>query len=267
MITPVFCFTNDNIDRLHVDLMKVIVGKGKDLKFGDRDEIKMARECFFTVQVHGKGIKRLIDGKVPKSVKFKKSMVKRLQQAFLDMETNPNNFVYTYQQLLKEWPLTGFIRGVLGDLTCDTVGQIYNQMQMAERALRTDVEDDICSNRNVGSMLHPYMNDVFDSVEMKHKPCFNWFQVRYNGNGKVSLRLLFRSHDYVHGIWPNLCSVVNAFYELVIKPCGCEIEEVILVSTSGHAYENDSQEAEEMSSAKWMGKNTRDTFGKNYSQG
>ena len=246
MITPVFCLTDDDIDRLHVNLIRAIVGSGKDLKFGDKDEVKMARECHFTVQVYGKGINRLLDGKVPKGVKFKKNMVKRLQQSFLDPETNPNNFDYTYQQLLKEWPLTGFVRDVIGDLAHGTVGQIYNQMKMAKRALRVDVDDDICSNRNVGTMLHPYMNDIYDNVEMKSKPCFNWFQVRYNGNGKVSLRLLFRSHDYVHGIWPNLCSVVNAFYELVIKPCGCEIEEVILTSTSGHAYENDSEEAESM---------------------
>ena len=257
MITPVYCFSNDDIDYLHVELMRAIVGKGKDLKFGDKSEVKMARECHFTVQVYGKGIKRLLDGKVPKKVKFKKSMVKRLQQAFLDLETNPNNFVYTYQQLLREWPLTGFIRGVLGDLTQETVGQIYDQMKMAKRALEIDVDDDICSNRNVGSMIHPYMNDVFDGVDMKSKPCFNWFQVRYNGNGKVSLRFLFRSHDYVYGIWPNLCSIVYAFYELVIKPCGCEIEEVILTSTSGHAYENDSEEAEAMSSVAWERERTR----------
>jgi hypothetical protein len=150
--------------------MRAIVGKGKDLKFGDKSEIKMARECHFTVQVqvYGKGISRLLDGKVPKKVKFKKSMVKRLQQAFLDMETNPNNFVYTYQQLLREWPLTGFLTDCMQHDWSIETGVIYDQMKLAKRALEIDASDDICSNRNVGSMLHPYMNDVFDGVDMKN---------------------------------------------------------------------------------------------------
>lgn len=261
MITPIFCHSDDNIDRLHVNLMRSIVFEGKDLKFGDKTEVKMAREGCFIIQVYGKGINRLLDGKVPKGVPFKKSMVKRLQQAFLDVETNPKDFVYTYQQLLKEWPRTGFRDGMIKDgfdhLKAGTCTIVYDQMKMAKRALKQDVDDDICSNRNVGTTLHPYMNDVFDGVEMKDKPCFNWFQVRYNGNKKVSIRLLFRSHDYVHGIWPNLCSVVKAFYELVVKPCGCEIEEVILISTSGHAYESDSEEAEKASGMKWERELTR----------
>jgi len=251
MITPMFCKSDDNIDDLHKYLMQSIVSSGKDLKFGDKDEVKMAREGCFIIQVYGKGIDRLLDGKVPDGVPFKKSMVKRLQQAFLDLETNPNNFVYTYQQLLKEWPLTGFLLDIIERGLHGGVGQIYDQMQMAKRALENDVRDNICSNRNVGTTLHPYMNDVFDGIEMKDKPCFNWFQVRYNGNKKVSLRLLFRSHDYIHGIWPNLCSIVKVFYELVVKPCGCDIEEVILISTSGHAYETDSEEAEHASGMKW----------------
>lgn len=51
MITPIFCLSDDNIDRLHVNLMRSIVFEGKDLKFGDKTEVKMAREgCFISVE-------------------------------------------------------------------------------------------------------------------------------------------------------------------------------------------------------------------------
>lgn len=256
MITPVVCFSADNIDYLHERLIETIVDRGKDLKFGSKDEVKMARECHFTVQIFGRGIKRLLKGKVPKGVKFKGEMIKEFQNSFLAEDTNSNRFEYSYPQLLKEWPVTPMYEQMYEDgyIHCYTS---YNQMKMAKEILMVDKQDDIQSNRNAGTLLHPYMNNIRYHAPMVDKPCFNWFQVRYNGNDMVSLRFLFRSHDYIGGIWPNLCGLAKAFDELVVKPCGCKIEEIILTSTSGHAYENDSQDAESISGMPWEREKTR----------
>jgi thymidylate synthase len=253
LITQVICFSGDNIDYLHERLIEAIVDRGRNLKFGSKDKVKMARECHFTVQVFGGGIKKLINGKVPKGVKFKGEMIKEFQNSFMAEDTNPNDYEYSYPQLIKEWPVTPWFDQLydIGYVTCYTE---YDQMDIAKDILMIDKRDDIQSNRNVGSLLHPYMNVEVNGKTMIDKPCFNWFQVRYNGNNMVSLRFLFRSHDYIGGLWPNLCGLSKAFYELVVKPCGCEIEEIIVTSTSGHVYVSDSQEAELICGIPWDNK-------------
>ena len=108
-----------------------------------------------------------------------------------------------------------------------------------------DKVNNIMSNRNIGVLYQPEMHN------MRDKPCFNWFQIRYTGQGKGSLRLLFRSHDYGDALWANLSSIGYGFDELVFKPCGVELEEIICTSASAHVYENESSMVEKMTGIKW----------------
>ena len=45
--------------------------------------------------------------------------------------------------------------------------------------------------------------------------------------------------------------MAHAFNYFVIAPNLCTIDEIVVVSTSGHIYENDSQLAEEITGIPW----------------
>ena len=60
--------------------------------------------------------------------------------------------------------------------------------------------------------------------------------------------MLFRSGD---AVWANLCGIAKAFNELVVKPAGCELVEIILTSTSAHIYANEADLAKKVSGFEW----------------
>ena len=240
MITKLFAYSDDNIDRIYKQIATDIISKGNDINFGDKEEEKFAREIMCTVQIYGKGLRNVLKGKTPKGFGWSGKKVKRLMESFVADAKNPTGFEYTYPELLSR---------MFGEQIWEAkrTGRHnwYNQTRLAAQYLKIDKEDDIMSNRNVGVLYQPGMH------QMKDKPCFNWFQIRYTGKGKGSLRLLFRSHDYGDAIWANLSSVGHGFNELVFKPCGVELEEIIVVSASAHVYDNQSDLVENLTGIKW----------------
>lgn len=217
-------FEGDNIDTLYHDITKCIVTEGTELIFGSQREIKHGREIFAVVQIYGKAISDILAGKTPKDYLWSGQKIRKFMNSFIQEITNPTGFVYTYPELLKSYPM--------GD------DKTFDQLHAAKEALAYDKNHGLQGNRNVGILWSPiFVNN--DSC-----PCFNWFKVRYLGNGKVSLILLFRSQDHLNASWGNLCSIGYAFNYFVISPNLCTIDEIILISDSAHIYENDTQQAE-----------------------
>lgn len=239
MITKLFAYSDDNIDRIYKKIATDIISKGNDINFGDSEEEKFAREIMCTVQIHGKGLRNVLKGKTPKGFGWSGKKVKRLMESFVADAKNPTGFEYTYPELLSK------LVGTRKDKFIGNCIEIYNQFEIAKNALMVDKVNNIMSNRNIGVLYQPEMHN------MRDKPCFNWFQIRYTGQGKGSLRLLFRSHDYGDALWANLSSVGHGFNELVFKPCGVELEEVIVVSASAHVYDNQSDLVENLTGIKW----------------
>lgn len=224
-------FEGDDIDVLYHDITKCIVTEGTPLKFGNQREIKYSRELFVVLQVYGKAILDILTGKTPAGYLWSGQKILEFQRSFIEDIENPAGFIYTYGDLLKNYPMPD--------------GSKFNQLYAAKEALAYDISHDIQGNRNVGVLYNPIFAKISD------KPCFNWFQIRYLGNGKVSLVILFRSHDYGSALWANLCTVPYAFNYYVVAPNQCVIDEVILISTSAHIYENDSQLAEAITGIPW----------------
>ena len=137
----------------------------------------------------------------------------------MDDQLNPFGFDYTYPEQLRDFQ-KGF----------DTR---YDQLSLTKGGLQADIEAGTQNNRRVGVLYHPILQDE------RELPCFNWYQCRYQLNGKVSLRLLFRSHDWGTAVWANMSTGAYVFDELVFKPLGLEIEEITCHSTSAHIYDND----------------------------
>lgn len=270
-LTPCFLIEGNNLEKINKQILSSIINNGRNINFGSSSEIKQARETHITVHIHGNAINNLIKGKIPKSCNFGQMATKEFQKSFLGLETNPKGFMYAYPELLKEYPnsnhkgIIKYIRKVIIEyekITSDEhvmikdtelidVGKnTINQLEISRLMLEEDKKQNLQSNRNIGILYHPYMWD------MKEKPCFNWYQVRYLGNDKVSVRILFRSHDYGDAVMPNLAGLAKVFVELVLKPNNCELIEIILTSTSAHIYEQSSEDAERTTGNKWERKIT-----------
>jgi hypothetical protein len=111
--TPTNFFAGDDIDLLHKDITSFIVDEGKDMVFGY--EGKHARRTTIMLQIWGKAVKRLMNGSAPKEFVFNGKMLKEFRRQGVKDDTNPFGHVYTYQQLLREYPDGK-----------DTIDQLYN---------------------------------------------------------------------------------------------------------------------------------------------
>lgn len=239
-ITKLRMFSGDNLNKIYKEAMTTILKEGSDLTFGDKEEVKEAREIFGIMQLYGNALKDVLKGKTPKGYKYSGSQIKALMDTFISDAINPTGFEYTYPEILRSQPSQGMInRKELTNL---------DQIIISQQLLKTDIEDRIKSNRNVGWVGNPGF------AYSRDKPCFNWYQLRYMGHKKtmfgkevpmVSFRMLFRSHDWGDAIMGNASSIGNGFNELVIKPLGAEMLEMIIISSSAHLYEKESQMCEE----------------------
>lgn len=234
MVRKVALFEGNDIDELYKQITTCIITEGDDIDFGDAKEVKQAREIFAVTHIYGRAIQDIIDGKTPKGFIWSGEKIKMFQQQFIEEYLNPTGFEYTYSELLRDYPV--------GE------GKTVNQLEISKKLLAYDKGHELQSNRNVGILYHPKFAFIRD------KPCFNWYQIRYLGNGKVSIVLLFRSHDFGDALWANLCSIIYCFVVFVTAPNVCVVDEVILVSASGHFYEYSSQQAENITGLKWMEK-------------
>ena len=240
-ITKFGIFSGDNLNKVYKEAMTHILGDGTDLTFGDRDEVKKAREIFGIMHLYGPALKDVLKGKTPKGFKYSGSQIKALMDTFVSDAINPTGFEYTYPEILRNQPS----QGMTDRKKCVNTDQII----LSQNLLRVDIEDRIKSNRNVGWVGNPGF------AYSRDKPCFNWYQLRYMGHRKtvlgketpmVSFRMLFRSHDWGDAVMGNASSIGHGFNELVIKPLGGEMLEMIIISSSAHLYEKESQMCEEI---------------------
>jgi thymidylate synthase len=229
--------SGDDIDAIHKGLTEQIVKNGRNFKFGGHEEVKKAREVFATIQFFGRAIIDLKSGKAPEGFSWGGlQKIKEFQQLAIAEDTNQHGHDYTYQQLLRGW------KGVLqGGYEIE-----FNQLEAIRRGIRDEIEAEIESNRHVAVL--------YDPVKMKDmvsKPCWNWLQVRYMGRNRISVRVLFRSHDYGTGLWANASFVLFMLDHFIAKKLKCHISEFIIVSASGHIYDSEADAAEDVSGYDW----------------
>lgn len=229
-----------NIDHIHKEVTEQIVRHGRNFNFGGPEEIKRAREVFITLQLYGAAIPDLLDGEAPEGFSWGgKKKMREFQQIAISEDTNIHGHDYTYQQLVRKWEY---------NQSGETF--TFDQLQHVKECLECEILDEIESNRNIGVL--------YDPVKMKseiNKPCWNWFQVRYMGKRRLSIRVLFRSHDYGTALWANASFILFMFNHFVVKPLGCHISELIIVSASAHIYDTEADAAETISGYDWASRN------------
>ncbi len=225
-LTNIRFFKSNNIDELNVALWNAIYSKGQPLEFGSVGEPKTAKEIFAVVQLYGKALNDLYEGKLPKGWKFGEAANKVYVEMLKDPEKGEQP--YTYGQRLHKYPDHPY-----GEHT-------FNQIDSVTGNLRHSIQNKIQTNRIVGILWHPY------DLTREDPPCFNWFQLRLTEKNKVSLRTLFRSRDFGNASFANWGAIIRCFVDEVINPAGGELEELICVSTSAHIYENDMDMVESL---------------------
>ncbi|WNY27020.1 thymidylate synthase [Methanolapillus ohkumae] len=236
-LTFVKAYSGEDIDFLYKKITEDIVLDGKDITFGSAMEPKRAREIYATIQLYGKAIDDVLAGKTPENFRWSGDKITDYQNSFLvplsevgKKQYDDTDFEYTYIELMRKF------KTIEGDI---------DQMDISQKKLSENLASKIQSNQNVGVIYHPmYWNSY-------NPPCFNWYQVRLLDDNQVSLRLLFRSNDYGDAVWANLCGIAKAFDELVIKPAGCVLVEIILTSSSAHIYANEADLAKKVSGFDW----------------
>lgn len=230
-ITPIKVFSGNNIHELHKAACISIFEEGRDINFGDAKEQKLAREIDGTYQLYGGALKDVLNGKAPKGFLWQGKKIREFMEQFLDDQLNPKGFDYTYPEQLRAYSQGEEVR--------------YDQLELTKEGLESDICSGVLNNRRVGVLWHPSF------AGKREVPCFNWFQCRYQGDNCVSLRLLFRSHDWGTAAWANFDSIAYCFDELVFEPLGIDLVELICHSTSAHIYNNDAPEIEKQINSKW----------------
>ena len=230
MGTPTFLFQGSNIDKLHGEITRTIVQHGRDIVFGF--ERKKAREIHATVHIYGVAIKRLLNGSTPKKFSWSGVKIKIFMKMGIAANCNQYGHDYTYQQLLREWKSV-------------TDNKVINQLKEMRTLLSDSNWHGVDNNGIIAVLYDPSF------IHMVNKPCCNWIQLRMVGEKKVSIRILFRSHDYGSAYWANLAFFLYLIRTFVTDMDGFEIVEVILTSTSAHIYENDQDLASKTTGIPW----------------
>ena len=144
---------------------------------------------------------------------------------------------YTYWNRLKDFPHIENAMKWLGD----GKGDGYDQMMETIKKLA----DDPNSRRGVMVTWNP----LIDTKSLE-PPCMNWLQVVIR-NGKVHLRVLFRSQDILLGLPENLvgCSALLQWIVSELQKLGLKVVAgiLVLISTIPHIYKKrDAEDFDKM---------------------
>jgi len=241
MLTPIKVFSSNDINKLNEEIWRMIYTKGNDFHFGGAEEVKEAREVYAVIQLYGKALKDLYEGKLPKGWKFGEAANK----VYIEMLKNPDkgDQPYTYGERLHRYPTwdgSSFLNCVEAYNTgeesfCEEFDgcEFINQVENVRDALKESIETGIQSNRIVFTIWNPL------DIKMQNPDCFNWGQLRVSDGNKVSIRIVFRSNDAGNAVFANMGAVIRVFVDEAITPAGGELEEVIWTATSEHIYLTD----------------------------
>lgn len=129
-------------------------------------------------------------------------------------------FTYTYGERLRAY-------------SCPKCGFTFDQMSF--------IKEKLARFPNTNQAVVTLYNPLRDSDSSKHNdpPCWNWAQFRVRSN-ELHVTAVFRSHDYVKALYPNLYALATIAEE--VYPRG--LRKLTLISSSAHIYEADYKAVE-----------------------
>lgn len=209
------------------------VGKSPEkLTFGGGKEIKHAVDSHCTIILDHHAVSDVLNHVVHPSDPFATPLKLKEYISEYNDAYDASKFDYTYYNILKE----GFIEYS----TPIEYNQPFDQINALKVGLEKQVDENLSSNRNVAVLFNP----VVHTYSPKATPCWNEVLIRYIPSDHPGVRGVkvynhFRSHDLGTAWEGNMIAMIEFLNRDVVKPCGCEIVEIIETNFSLHIYDYD----------------------------
>jgi thymidylate synthase len=191
------------------------------ISFGGGKEVKHARDSQCTIILDRNAVQDVLNHVVHVSDPFATPLKLREYISEYTDAYPADAFDYTYYNILKN----GFYSPTKGFL---------NQIYALRSGLEKQVDERLSSNRNVAILWNP----IVHTYSKKAQPCWNEVMIRWIRDGEAQVYTHFRSHDLA--AWEsNMVAMIDFLNRDVVKPCGCEIVEIVESNFSLHIYDYD----------------------------
>lgn len=210
------------------EAVKFVRKSPEKLVFGGGKEVKYAVDSQTTIILDEHAVRDVLNHIVHPSDPFATENKLREYISEYSDAYDASIFDYTYYDMLKKgfWGYYSTGIGLKSD---------FNQIEALRFGLEKQICEKISSNRNVAVLYNP----ITHTHSSGSSPCWNEVLIRYRGDNKVQIYLHWRSHDLFTAWGGNMISIIEFLNRDVVKPCGCEISEVIETNFSLHIYEYD----------------------------
>ena len=218
------------------EAVKFVRQSPEKLIFGGGKEIKYAVDSQTTIILDEHAVRDLIRHVVHPSDPFATPNKLREYVSEYSDAYDASRFDYTYYDIFRggfEYPHSVYKDCNVPDVKYGV--DKFNQIEALRSGLEKQIEERLSSNRNVAVLWNP----VVHTYSTKAQPCWNEVLVRWVGDGKAQIYNHFRSHDLFSAWGGNMVAMIEFLNRDVVKPCGCEIVEVIETNFSLHIYEYD----------------------------
>jgi thymidylate synthase len=239
-----------------------IMKNGQEITFGgkikdkDQYERKVAKDMDIEIVLEGMALKEAIAGvlhpKFPTKEQVKVAYLKEWERNY---DWRKQGFTYCYEDRAEAYqgykmnqielqhahfqsyqvpPISTAIS------TVECIPITIDQWKLAKEDLAQQISTGIQSNRNIIDIGNPSI-DRFEIPDSP--PCLRDIWFRYEGNGKASVKTLWRSRDLFTAWMTNVVGLLSAVMREVIIPNNCEIVQYVDKNHSIHIYRGDWDDA------------------------
>lgn len=200
--------------------------------FGGDKEIKHAVDSQCTIILDEHAVRDVLNHVVHPSDPFATPNKLREYISEYSDAYNSTKFDYTYYDILK--------RGFFVTNANSPKESFLNQIDLLREWLQKQIDENLSSNRNVAVLFNPVVN----AHSNKSTPCWNEVLIRYipsdhHGMRGAKIYNHFRSHDLGTAWEGNMVAMIEFLNRDIVKPCGCEIVEIVETNFSLHIYDYD----------------------------
>ncbi|MDD4662078.1 MAG: thymidylate synthase [Candidatus Pacebacteria bacterium] len=222
MFAPVSMLEVNSFPGAWTALVKECMEKGIEINFGDPKDKKIAKEIVSMVVIGPKGVREILNKKLPSQVLFKG---KQLDEYIMEYT---REFVEKQKGLddedLQKHPYTYMGRFLFPN----------DQVNTTVEGIKSQQDSQILSNR---VQMTTWVPEI-DSYLSTSPPCLQriWFRCDLE-NKRLDVHFNWRSRDLFDAWTANLIGLVWMINEYIAKPLGFRVWRVIDISDSLHIYD------------------------------
>jgi len=235
-----------------------VMKNGQEITFGgkikgkEQYERKTAKDMDLEIVLEGNALKEAIAGVLHPQFPTKGNVLREyLKEWERGYDWRKQGFTYCYEDRAEDYKGYKIRKLELQHhaFNADQVQPIsvnefipirIDQWALAREDLAQQISTGIQSNRNIIDIGNPSI-DRFDIPDSP--PCLRDIWIRHEGNGKVSVKTLWRSRDLFTAWMTNVVGLLSAVMREVIIPNNCEIVQYVDKNHSIHIYRGDWDDA------------------------